>query len=328
MKAVIIEKFGPPGLASIQEIPQPSPGPGELLIQVKAAPVNFVDSLVFEGQYQFLPERPFTPGKGPVGIVLEVGEGVMDFSSGDRVLAMAEHGGYAEAALVQAQNAYQIPENLSFEEAAAVSLAYDTAWFSLFERGRCQPGEVVLVLGATGAVGGAAVQLAKAKGAKVLAAVSSAHRGEELLALGADGIIDLSRPDLKNSLREQVFVQTNGAGADIVIDPLGGDPFEAAIRAVAWRGRFVVVGFAAGRIPNLKINYILLKNIEVSGMQISDYRKRCPMIVREAMIEIFELAENGEIKLPTSQSLPLSDYATGLQLIMGRKAKGRVVLIP
>lgn len=328
MKAVVIEKFGHPGFSSIKDVPQPTPGQDELLIQVKAAPVNFVDSLVFAGSYQFLPELPFTPGKGPTGVVIEVGEGVTDFACGDRVLAMAEHGGYAELALVRAQNTYHIPKNVSFEASAAISLAYDTAWFSLIERGRCQPGEVVLVLGASGAVGGATVQLAKAKGAKVLAAISSKQQAEELLALGADSIIDLSQPNLENSLREQVFLETNGKGADVVIDPLGGNPFEAAIRAVAWRGRFVVVGFATGRIPKLKMNYVLLKNIEISGIQISDYRKRCPEMVREAMTEIFELASNGEIKLPPCSRLPLSEYVNGLQLITERKARGRVVLIP
>ena len=170
--------------------------------------------------------------------------------------------------------------------------------------------------------------MAKAKGAKVLAAISSKQQAEELLALGADSIVDLSQPNLENSLREQVFLETNGEGADVVIDPLGGNPFEAAIRAVAWRGRFVVVGFATGRIPKLKMNYVLLKNIEISGIQISDYRKRCPEMVREAMTEIFELASNGEIKLPPCSRLPLSEYVNGLQLITERKARGRVVLIP
>lgn len=328
MKAVVIDRFGTPEAASIQNVSIPEPGKNELLIEVRAAPVNYVDSLVFAGKYQFLPELPFTPGKGPAGVVRAVGEGVAGFSPGDRVLAMAEHGGYAEAAIVNSQNAFQIPDNVSFEDAAEMSLAFDTAWFALFERGRLKSGETVLVLGSTGAVGNAAVQLAKARGARVLAAVSSIKRSAQVLAAAADAVIDLSQPNLRDSLRAQVYEHTGGCGADVIIDPLGGDLFDAAIRAVAWRGRLVVVGFAAGRIPEIRVNYLLLKNIEVSGLQVSDYRKRTPDLMRTCFEEIFQLAADGTIKLGPKELIPLEEFANGLNRLVSRRAQGRVILVP
>ncbi|MCR8549227.1 NADPH:quinone oxidoreductase family protein [Salipiger sp. P9] len=328
MKAVVIEEFGAPEQAKIQELPVPEPGAGELLIEIAAAPVNFVDSLVFEGRYQFLPPRPFTPGKGPAGTVLAVGPGVTGFAPGDRVLAMAEQGGYAEQAIVPARDSFVLPDAVSFEDAATISLAFDTAWVALFERGRLSPGETVLVLGSTGAVGNAAIQLAKAHGATVLAAVSSPSRADEVLQAGADGIVDLSRPNLREALRDQVHELTDGHGADVVIDPLGGDIFDAALRAVAWRGRVVVVGFAAGRIPEVKVNYLMLKNMEVSGVQVSDYRKRMPDLMRRCFGEILDLAAEGRIKAGPRSRYPLSDYARALSDVVNRKAKGRALLIP
>lgn len=328
MKAVIIEEFGPPENARVTELPKPSPGTGELLIEVAYAPVNFVDDLVFRGAYQFLPERPFTPGKGPVGTVRAVGLGVEGFAPGERVIAMAEHGGYAEYAAVPAGNSYQLPDAVSFKMAAVMSLAYDTAWVALLERGRLKAGETVLVLGATGAVGDAAIQLAKARGANVLAGVSSESRASKVRASGADGIVDLSQDNLRDSLSEQVRAQTGGRGADVVIDMLGGDIFDAALRAVAWRGRVVVVGFATGRIPQVKVNYLLVKNIEVSGVQISDYRKRCPDLMRECFDEILGMAAEGRIKPGEHCAYGLEEFATALDDLVQRRAWGRVMLKP
>lgn len=328
MKAVVIEEFGPPENARLADLPAPSPKPGELVIEVALAPVNFVDDLVFRGTYQFLPARPFTPGKGPVGTVRAVGADVDGFALGDRVIAMAEQGGYAQFAAVPASNTYRLPDEVSFENAAAMSLAYDTAWVALFERGRMQRGETVLVLGATGAVGDAAIQLAKARGARVLAAVSSESRAAKVIAAGADAIIDLSQPNLRDSLREQVWQHTDSKGADVVVDMLGGDIFDAALRSVAWRGRVVVVGFAAGRIPQVKVNYLMLKNIEVSGVQVSDYRKRCPEMMRQCFDEILKLAAEGRVKPGDIQSYPLADFARALSDVVQRRAKGRVVLTP
>jgi NADPH:quinone reductase len=328
MRAVIVREFGPPERASVGEFPEPAPGPNELLVDVQADAANYVDLLVIGGKYQFLPKLPFVPGKGPAGIVRAVGSGVTAFKPGDRVLAMAEQGGYAEAVTAVASQCYRLPDSMSFVEAAAMSLVYDTAWFALCERARFQPGDTVLVLGASGGVGFAAVQLAKAKGAKVLAGISTPAKADLARAAGADAIIDLSRPDLHDALREQVYAVTDKRGADIILDPLGGDIFDAAIRALAWRGRLVVIGFAAGRIPTIKANYLLVKNIEVSGLQVSDYRKRTPDQVTACFADVFSLYAAGKLKPAPAETYPLARFAEALQAIQTRKARGRVVLLP
>lgn len=328
MRAVVVREFGAIGTVQVEEVEMPRPAEREVLVKIEAAPANFVDTLVLQGTYQFLPPRPFTPGKGPAGTVAACGAAVTRFKPGDRVLAMAEHGGYAEAVCVNEEQCYLLPDALSFTDAAAMSLAYDTAWVSLMDRARLKAGDSVLVLGATGAVGDAALQIAKAKGARVIAAVSSPAREHEVIDAGADGTVDLSKPDLRDSLRDQVFALTDGQGMDIVIDPLGGDYFDAAVRALAWRGRLVVVGFAAGRIPTLKMNYPLLKNIEVSGIQISDYRKKMPEIVRACFEDVFALYCQGKIRVRTPVFYPLADYAKALDDILHRRISGRAILLP
>ena len=328
MRAIVVEEFGPPEGLRVAEVPPPVPGPGEVLVGVEAAPVNYVDLLVVGGTYQFLPQRPFIPGKGPAGVVTAVGYGVATLQVGDRVLAMAEQGGYAEAVAVTADQCYRLPARMSYTEAASLSLAYDTAWFALRERGRAEPGESVLVLGASGAVGQAAVQLARAIGARVLAGVSRSERTAAALAAGADAVIDLSRENLRDSLREQVYAATDGRGADVILDPLGGEVFEAAIRALAWRGRLVVIGFAAGTIPTIRTNYLLLKNIEISGLQISDYRKRRPDQVAAAFAEIFAFCEQGKVRPAPATVFPLERACEALAALRDRRLESRAVLVP
>lgn len=328
MKAVVVHEFGPIGTAVIEDVPAPTPDTEEVLVEIAAVAANFVDTLVMEGKYQFLPDLPFSPGKLPVGTIRAVGSGVQSFKVGDRVLTMAEHGGYAEFVCACQSQCWQLPGNMSFDDAAAVALAYDTAWVALIERARLQAGDTVLVLGATGAVGLAAIQLAKVKGARVLAGVSSMSKAALVREAGADEIIDLSVMGLRDGLREQVYAVTGRSGADVVIDPLGGDYFDAAIRAVAWRGRLVVVGFAAGRIPEVKANYLLLKNIEVSGIQVSDYRKRMPDLMRACLQEIFELYHTGHIKPAPVTVYPLAAYARALDDLQNRRIAGRAILHP
>ncbi len=327
MRAVVVREFGPFERATVGDMPEPIPAAHEVLVDVQADAANYVDLIVISGKYQFLPKLPFIPGKGPAGIVRAVGSAVTTLKPGDRVLAMAEQGGYAEAVAVAADQCYRLPDSLSFVDAAAMSLVYDTAWFALCERARFRPGETVLVLGASGGVGYAAVQLAKAKGAKVLAGIATPAKADLARAAGADAIIDLSRPDLQDSLREQVYAVTGKRGADIVLDPLGGDVFDAAIRALAWRGRLVVIGFAAGRIPTIKANYLLVKNIEVSGLQISDYRKRTPDQVAACFADVFSLYAAGKVKPAPAETYPLARFADALQAIQSRSARGRVVLL-
>jgi NADPH2:quinone reductase len=326
MRAVIVREFGPLETAAIGEFPTPAPGPQDVLLEIHATAANFVDLLVIGGKYQFLPERPFVPGKLPAGVVAKVGAGVTTLKPGDRVLAMAEQGGYGEFVAVPAAQCFRLPDRMSFVDAASMSLAFDTAWFALRDRARLQAGDSVLVLGATGGVGLAAVQLAKAMGAKVLAGVSSKDKAAIAHEAGADAVIDLSAPDLRDSLRAQVYAVTDNRGADIVLDPLGGDIFDAALRAVAWRGRVVVIGFAAGRIPTIKANYLLLKNIEVSGLQVSDYRKRMPERMAACFKEIFALYDAGTVKPGPTTMVPIDQFATALADIRDRRARGRIVL--
>ena len=233
MRAVVVREFGGIDKAALGDMPKPELTPDGVLLDVHAASVNFVDLVVMGGTYQFSPKLPYIPGKLPVGIVAAVGTDVKDVKPGDRVLAMAEQGAFAEQVMAPAKQCVPLPAALPFTEAAAMALIYDTAYFALKERGRIQPGESVLILGATGGVGLAAIQLAKAMGGKVLAAVASKSKEDIVHAAGADEIIDLSAPDLRESLRAQVYEKVGKGGVDIIIDMLGGDPFDAAVRALA-----------------------------------------------------------------------------------------------
>lgn len=328
MRAVVVDKFGSFEGLPIRDVADPVRGPGEILIEIHATAVNYVDLLLIGGKHQIRPELPFIPGKGPAGVVREVGAETSEFSVGDRVVAMCEPGGgYAELISVPAAQCYRLPDTMPFADAACMALVYDTAWFGIRERGRYRPGETVLVLGGSGGVGLASIQLAKALGAQVLAGVSNPEKFDLARDAGADSIVDLSRPDLRDSLRAQVLDATGGHGADIVIDPLGDDIFDAAIRALAWCGRLVVIGFAAGRIPSIKANYLLVKNIDVCGLQIGDYRKRAPHLTAACFEELFSLYVAGKIKpLPTT-TLPLERYEDALRAVRDRTARGRIVLL-
>ena len=326
MRAIIVDKFGAPERLRVGDVAEPVPRVDEVLVTVHAAPVNYVDLLVIGGTYQFLPPLPFTPGKGPAGVLAALGRNVTSLQVGDRVLAMAEQGGYAEAVTVVANQCYRLPASMSFTEAASLSLVYDTAWFALRERARLEAGETVLVLGASGGVGQAAVQLARAMGARVLAGILRPEREASVRAAGADSVIDLSATDLRDSLRAQVYAVTEERGVDIILDPLGGTIFEAAVRALAWCGRLVVIGFAAGAIPTIRTNYLLLKNIEISGLQISDYRKRRPERVAACFAEIFSLYEQGKVKPATATAFPLVRAGEALTALREQRAAARAVL--
>jgi NADPH2:quinone reductase len=326
MRAVIVREFGGIENASLGEMPTPHAKAGEVLIETHAVSVNFVDLVMMSGSYQFKPPLPFIPGKLPVGVVAATGDGVKNFKPGDRVLIMAESGGFAEFAALAERQCVKIPASLPFVEAASMALVYDTAYFALKDRGRIQPGETVLVLGATGGVGLAAIQLAKAFGGKALAAVASRDKEDIVRDAGADAIVDLSAPDLREGLRAQVFALTDKRGVDIIIDMLGGDVFDAAVRALAWCGRLIVIGFASGRIPSLKMNYVLVKNIEVSGMQISDYRKRRPTDMQACFADVYSMRAAGKLKPLPTKIYPLEQFAEALRAIKDRTVRGRIVL--
>ena len=328
MRAIVVEKFGPPEALCLGGAVAPELLAGEVLVEIGAAPVNYVDMLVVEGRYQFLPPFPFIPGKSPAGVVIAVGPGVSRLRAGDRVLATAEIGGYAEAVAVEADQCHRLPDGMSYAEAASAAVVYDTSWAALRTRARLQEGETVLVLGASGGVGHAAVQLAKAMGARVLAGVSRPERAGLALAAGADATVDLGRDDLRESLRDQVYALTEGRGADVIIDPLGGSVFEAAIRALAWSGRLVVIGFAAGAIPTLRTNYLLLKHIEIGGLQITEYRKRRPQELMTAYSEIFGWYELGLVRPAPATVFPLDAAGAALAAVRDRRIDGRAVLLP
>jgi NADPH2:quinone reductase len=326
MKAVVVREFAAPARIPLEDMAVPAPGEREVLIDVHAAGVNFPDMLVMAGKYQILPPRPFVPGKECAGIVRSVGANVTTVKPGDRVLAWMEYGAFAQCAIAPQSNCFVIPDSMSFEEAACFGLVYQTAHFALVTRAGVKPAEIVLVTGGSGGVGLAAVQLAKALGARVIAAVSTAEKARVARANGAEWTVDVSVPNLRDALRDQVRRATGGRGADVIIEQVGGDIFDASLRALAWSGRLVVVGFAGGRIPEVKANYLLVKNIAVMGLQISDYRDNQPAIMREVMSELFALYSSAKLKPQVSEVFALEDFATAFQRIASRQAIGKLAL--
>lgn len=324
MRAVIIREHGPATRHRLEAVPDPVPGPGEVLIEARAIGVNFPDLMVMQGSYQLLPPRPFSPGKEVAGVVRAVGEGVTRVRAGDHAMALPEYGTYAEKVVVSEAHCFRLPPEMPFDEGAVLALAYQTAHFALVERGAYREGETVLVTGASGGVGLAAVQLAKALGATVLAGVTSAEKGELCRRHGADRIVDLAAPNLREHLRAQVGTR----GADIVLDSVGGDVFDAALRTLAWRGRLVSIGFASGRIPDVKAGYLLVKNISVAGLQWTDYRAREPERVRAVQAELQALYGAGKLKPVISARYPLARFAEALQRFEQRRVQGKMILLP
>ena len=326
MRAVVVHNPGPLRQHRVETVPDPVPGPGEALIEARAIGVNFADLLVIEGRYQILPPRPFIPGKEAAGMVSAVGDGVTRVRRGDRVMAQCEYGAYAEKVLAQEATCYRMPDSMSFEAGAALGLACQTAHFALLARANYRRGETVLVTGASGGVGLAAVQIAKALGATVLAGVTSAEKGDLARRHGADHVIDLAAPDLRESLRAQVRAAVGERGADIVLDNVGGDVFDASLRALAWSGRLVVIGFASGRIPEAKANYLLVRNISVAGLQWSDYRDREPERVRQVQEQLYVLYTDGKLRAHVSATYPLEGFAEALSRFTDRNVEGKIVL--
>ncbi|ODT38283.1 MAG: NADPH:quinone oxidoreductase [Lautropia sp. SCN 70-15] len=326
MKAVVIREFGPPDSHRVEEVPDPVLADHEVLIDVKAAAVNFPDLLVVTGKYQILPERPFSPGKDAAGIVAAVGSGVRHLSAGDRVVAQVEFGAYASRLAASEAQCHQIPDDMSFVDAAAMGLVYQTAYFALVDRGQYRRGESVLVNGAAGGVGLAAVQIAKALGATVLAGVASAEQADLARRNGADHVVDLSVANLRDAIRDQVHAAVGKRGVDVVLDTLGGDVFDGAIRALAWCGRIVVIGFAAGRIPDIKANYLLVKNISAIGLQWSDYRSFTPERVHEVQRELTKLYQQGAVRPNVMRTYPVERFAEAMSVVHAGRALGKIVL--
>lgn len=327
MKAVRVEQLSGAGSGALVEVPAPRPGPGEAVLRVEAVPVNFVDLVTIRGEYQFRPQLPYTPGKGPAGTVIEIGDGVTAVAPGDRVLAMAEYGGYAEQAVVPADRLYHLPEGVAATTAATLGVAWDTAWMALHDRARIQVGDRVLVTGASGAVGQAAIELARAGGASTVLATAT-RPGREPAGIDAEQVLYLDQEPVRDRLREQIRERLDGGLVDVAIDPLGGDAFDGAVRCLGWRGRLVTIGYASGRIPTLRVNYLLLKNIEVSGLQISDYRRRRPDLVHQAFTEILALVANQQVRTPEVETFPLHRWQEAMHQVETRATRRRIVLQP
>ncbi len=328
MRAVIVREHGPVRDQRVETLPDPVPGPDEVVIDARAIGVNYPDMLVIEGKYQVLPQRPFSPGKEVAGVVSAVGDRVTRVRVGDRVMAQREYGAYREKVVSPEATCYRMPAAMSFEEGAALGLAYQTSHFALVDRAAYREGETVLVTGASGGVGLAGVEIAKALGATVIAGVTGAEKGELCKRHGADHVIDLAAPDLRNSLRQQVYAAVGKRGVDIVLDNVGGDAFDGALRALAWCGRLVVVGFAAGRIPEIKANYLLVKNIAVIGLQWADYRERDPERVQRVQAELYGLYEAGKLQPHVSERYPLDRFADALARFVERGVLGKMILTP
>jgi NADPH:quinone reductase len=326
LKALLVREHGPIETLALTEAPDPVPEAGEVLIDVRAASINFPDLLVIGGTYQKLPARPFSPGKDLAGVVAAVGEGVTTCKPGDRVCAQVEYGAYAEKCLVPHLNCHIMPQTMTYVDGAAMGLTYLTAHFALVERGAYRRGETVLITGAAGGVGLATVQVAKALGATVIASVSSEQKAALVRRHGADHVVRTDVPELRDELRTQIHEAVGKQGVDLIIDSVGGDVFDASLRGLAWSGRLVVVGFAAGRIPEIKAGYLLVKNIALIGLQFSDYRDREPEKVRAVQQELFRMYEAGGIKPHVMAAYRIQDYLKALSLVRERKVVGKVVL--
>ncbi|MEX2644351.1 MAG: NADPH:quinone oxidoreductase family protein [Acetobacterales bacterium] len=328
MRAVVVEKFGSIEGLGVLTVPDPVPRPGEIVIAVEAAGVSYADMLVIEGKYQNLPAAPFVPGKEVAGTVVAVGPDVSGLAEGDRVLAFVDGGGYAERAVAPAGMCFRLPPRMPFDVAAAMGISYQTAWMALVGRAVCREGEVVLVNGASGGVGLAAVDLATALGAKVVAGLTTPAKADAARAAGAAHIVDLSAANLRDSLRAQLTGGTGGRLADVVVDPVGGEVFEASLRALAWEGRLVVVGFTSGEVPAVRTNYLLIKNIAVTGLFWNTYRQNAPETITAAQRSLFRLYEEGRLRPRVMRRFPLDRASEALCAIRDRQVSGRVVLVP
>ena len=328
MKALLSTKVGPPEALEFADLPDPIAGEGEVVIAVKAAGVNFPDSLIIEDKYQFKPERPFAPGGEIAGIVEAVGPGVVNVKAGQRVIGSLGWGGFAEKVKAQAARVLPIPDAMPFDEASAFILTYGTSYYALKDRGAVKSGEVVLVLGAAGGVGIAAIELAKAMGARTIAAVSSKSKAEFAKQAGADDTIIYPTGDLTRDQSKQLaedFKRASGGGADVVYDSVGGAYCEPALRAMNWNGRYLVIGFPAG-IPAPPLNLTLLKSSSIIGVFWGASVAREPDLHKGNVRDLFKLYSEGKIKPRISARYPLAEGGKAIRALMDRSAQGKLVV--
>lgn len=324
MKAIMCKAWGLPDTLVMEELPDTVPDAGQVSIEVQAAGVNFPDVLIIQNKYQSKPALPFTPGSELAGMVRAVGAGVTHLKVGDRVIAFVGNGAFAQQAIVPADAVMPMPAGMDFDIAAAITLTYGTSHHAVVDRAQLKAGETMLVLGAAGGVGLAAIEIGKALGARVIAAASTDEKLAVCTAHGADATINYSTQDL----REAIKAATDGKGPDVIYDPVGGIYAEPAFRSIGWRGRYLVVGFANGEIPKLPANLMLLKGASLVGVFWGEFARREPKANQAAMLELMQWLAQGKIKPHISARYALADTPQALNDMAARKVTGKVVIQP
>lgn len=322
MKAILCKSYGPPEDLVLEDVEVPQPAEGEALVDVYAASLNFPDTLQIRGKYQYQPPMPFTPGSEAGGIIRELGPGLDGFAVGDRVMATPGIGAMAEQVVVSGERLRKIPDNMDFRTAAGFAMVYTTSYYALRQRAQLKPGETLLVLGASGGVGLAAVELGKIMGARVIAAASSDEKLDFVRRADPDELINYGDVELK----EKVKALTDGRGADVIFDPVGGDLFDQATRCINWNGRLLVVGFTSGRIPEYRANLALLKGASMVGVFLGRFRKEEPEAYEENFRELLALYEAEKIRPSVTQTFPMEDYVAAFTIFAERRVMGKVIL--
>ena len=322
MKAIVCEKYGLPSDLVLKDLPSPEPKEKEVLIRLKACGVNFPDTLIIQGKYQFKPELPFTPGSDIAGVVKSVGAGVKHLKPGDEVFGFVPHGGFAEEVVAPSRNVFPKPPNMSDPIAASFLMAYGTSYHALKDRAKLKEGETLVVLGASGGVGLAAVELGKLIGAKVIACASTDEKLELCKEYGADETINYTNEDLKNRIKEL----TDKKGADVIYDPVGGNYSEAALRAMGREGRFLVVGFAAGDIPKIPLNLALLKECQIVGVFWGSFAMKLPQENMANTMQLMQWYGTGKLKPHLHGIYKLAEAPKALEEMMNRKVRGKIVI--
>ena len=322
MRAILCSRWGGPRDLALGQVEAPEPGPGEVRVAVHAAGLNFADTLMIAGKYQEKPPFPFAPGLEAAGVIEALGPGVESPRVGTRVIALTDHGAFAESVVTRARDVFPIPDGMDFVAAAGFPITYGTAHGSLIWRAQMKAGEVLLVHGAAGGVGLATVEVGKALGATVIATARGAEKLAVAKAHGADHLIDTGSEDIRGRVKDL----TGGRGADVVFDPVGGEVFDASLRCAAWGARLLVIGFAAGKVPQIPANILLVKNLSAVGLYWGGYRNHAPEMLRDQFADLFGWFEAGRLRPHVSHTFELAEAAEALELLTSRKATGKIVL--
>lgn len=322
MKAIVCHELSGLAALRLEDVPEPRPRPGQVRVRVRACGINFADSLIARGQYQTQPEPPFSPGFEVAGDILDVGEGVTDFRAGDRVIAITPHGGYAEQVVANVDRCVPMPATMPYEQGAAFPVVFGTSHIALWHRARLRAGETLVVHGASGGVGLTAVAIGKQLGAMVIATASSPEKLAVAQEHGADYLIDTRREDVRSRIKEL----TGGRGADVIYDPVGGELFAASLRAIAFEGRILVIGFAGGTVPQIPANHLLVKNVDVIGLNWPAYAERHPQVMTASFRTLMDWYLTGAIRPYISAIYPLERAVDALEQVVARKSTGKVVI--